>query len=294
MELTEAKNESGILSKAALPSLAKVAEDMDIEIPDSLKELKSLLDNFSKIENASLPKNFNAALRPYQSQGYNWLSFLKLNKLGGVLADDMGLGKTIQTITAMPKKTLVIAPTSVIPNWKKETNRFRPDLKVCLFHGASRRLDLGADVVITSYGLLRNEIETLKNLAWNMIVLDEAQIIKNPESNTTKAAFELNAPFKLALSGTPIENSLEDLWSIFQFVNPGLLGTRRYFKDKYIKPIMEGAEGPSIRLKSKIKPFFLRRLKKEVAKDLPDRIDKVIYADFNEEERSLYDSLFKF
>ena len=204
----------------------------------------------------------------------------------------MGLGKTIQTITAMPKKTLVIAPTSVIPNWKKETNRFRPNLKVCLFHGASRRLDLGADVVITSYGLLRNEIETLKNLAWNMIVLDEAQIIKNPESNTTKAAFELNAPFKLALSGTPIENSLEDLWSIFQFVNPGLLGTRRYFKDKYIKPIMEGAEGPSIRLKSKIKPFFLRRLKKEVAKDLPDRIDKVIYADFNEEERSLYDSLY--
>ena len=217
---------------------------------------------------------------------------LKLNKLGGVLADDMGLGKTLQTITVMPKKTLVIAPTSVMTNWKKETNRFRPTLKVCLFHGASRRLDLGADVVITSYGLLRNEIETLKNLAWNMIVLDEAQIIKNPDSHTTKAAFELKAPFKLALSGTPIENSLEDLWSIFQFVNPGLLGSRKYFKDKYIKPIMEGAAGPSARLKSKIKPFFLRRLKKQVAKDLPDRIDKVIYADFDKDEKALYESLY--
>ena len=292
MELLEARDESGKLAKAALPSLAKFASDLDIEAPKELKALKDLLDNFTEIKDAASPKNFKAELRPYQIKGFNWLSFLKDNELGGVLADDMGLGKTIQTIAAMPNKTLVIAPTSVIPNWKKEIERFRPSLKVCLFHGLSRRLDFSSDVVITSYGLLRNELDTLKNLAWNMIVLDEAQIIKNPDSQTTKSAFELRAPFKLALSGTPIENSLEDLWSIFQFVNPGLLGSRRYFKDNYVKAILEGAPGPSKRLKKQDKAILLRRLKKEVAKDLPDRIDKVIYADFDKDERLQYESLF--
>ena len=178
---------------------------------------KKTLENFDKIPNAQLPQDLNATLRSYQVQGVNWLQFLQKNQLGALLADDMGLGKTLQTITILSGKSLVVAPTSVIPNWAKEIAKFRPELKVSVYHGSQRCFEDDADVTLTSYGLLRLDLETLQSVPWNNLVLDEAQWIKNPDSKVSQAAYKLEADFRPALSGTPIENSLEDLWSQFQF-----------------------------------------------------------------------------
>jgi SNF2 family DNA or RNA helicase len=211
--------------------------------------------------------------------------------LGAMLADDMGLGKTLQMICALRGKSLIVAPTSVIFNWAAEIAKFRPGLKVCLYYGAQRSIDETADVVLTSYGVLRIDQEFLRAQSWDSIVLDEAQTIKNPDSQVTRAAHSLSAPFKATLSGTPVENRLDDLWSQFAFINPGLLGTRNEFYEKYARLIVQGEAHAAIDLKARIKPFILRRLKREVAPELPPRTEVVLNCELDAQERATYESL---
>ncbi len=290
-ELLMAKEGQEELPKAVLPSLAQLAEATGAELSPSLRAWKNKMSDFDKIPGATLPKPLNAQLRSYQHQGVNWLAFLQSHGLGALLADDMGLGKTLQTITILKGRCLVVAPTSVIPNWEREIQRFRPNLSINIYHGSQRKLQPLANIVLTSYGLLRQDIETLETIHWAAIVLDEAQWIKNPDSQVTQSAYRLRGDFRLALSGTPIENSLEDLWSQFQFLNPGLLGHRHYFRDEYMKPILEGQAASLALLRNKIKPFLLRRMKNEVAKELPPKTEQILYTELSEKEQSLYDSI---
>lgn len=291
LELLMAKGDSPDLPKTAIPSLVRLSQDLGERPSPELIKFKETLENFDRIPEAKLPSPFKATLRNYQESGVNWLAYLKSNQLGALLADDMGLGKTLQTITILEGKCLVVAPSSVIPNWVKEIKKFRPNLKVNVYHGTKRNHQGDYDVLITSYGLLRQDIESLKVKSFDVVVLDEAQWIKNPDSKVTRAAYQINGKFRLALSGTPVENSLDDLWSQFQFLNPGLLGNRQYFKDQYVKPILEMQGGASAMLQAKIKPFLLRRMKKEVATELPPKTETVLYAELSETERELYDSI---
>ncbi|RYZ46267.1 MAG: DEAD/DEAH box helicase, partial [Myxococcaceae bacterium] len=211
--------------------------------------------------------------------------------LGGILADDMGLGKTLQTICILGPRSLVVCPTSVLPNWVAELQRFRPSLKVCVYHGPGRKLDPTADVTLTTYALLRLDAPTLGAPTWEAVVLDEAQAIKNPESQVSRAAFGLKANLRLALSGTPLENRLDELWSLMHFTNPGLLGGRRQFEEKTAQPIADGKPGAAEGLRRRIRPFILRRLKRDVAPELPPRTDSVMHVQLDERERSVYDAV---
>lgn len=289
--LLAAKQEQAQLPKAALFDLGKLCEDLDSPVPEDYKNLRVLLDQFTGIPTAPLPKDLQAVLRPYQQQGVDWLSYLAQAGLGALLADDMGLGKTLQTLCAVRGKTLVVAPTSVIHNWANEVARFRPTMRCCLFHGASRKLDADADIVLTSYALLRIENDALCNIAWDTVVLDEAQNIKNPDSQAARSAYKLNAQFRIALSGTPIENRLEELWSLFRFTNPGFLGNRSDFAERYTQPINNGNEAAANMLRQRIRPLVMRRLKRDVAKDLPPRTDMVLRCELSQEERQIYDAM---
>ena len=208
-----------------------------------------------------------------------------------MLADDMGLGKTLQMLCALDGKSLIVAPTSVLFNWQAEIQKFRPSLKTSMFYGSKRELDLSADVVLTSYGVLRLDQERLRETQWNTLVLDEAQTIKNPDSQVSKAAHSLRGDFRVTLSGTPVENRLDDLWSQFQFINPGLLGSREDFLENFARPIGSGDTDAASRLKARIKPFILRRLKREVAPELPPRTETVLHCELSTEERATYDMI---
>lgn len=274
-----------------LPELSQLCEDVGTPYPDSLKKLRNLLQDFQSIQDSKLPADLTAQLRPYQKKGVNWLCFLRDAGLGAMLADDMGLGKTLQALCALEGKTLIVAPTSVIFNWAQELKKFRPSLKVSLYYGNKRELDETSDVVLTSYGLLRIDQEKLNTIEWDNLVLDEAQIIKNPESLVAKAAHSLKGKFRVTLSGTPVENRLDDLWSQFEFINPGLLGRRQEFIEKYARPIGLGDMEAAQRLKARIKPFILRRLKREVAPELPPRTETVLHCELSSEERNTYETL---
>ena len=226
-----------------------------------------------------------------------WLRFLGGLGLGALLADDMGLGKTLQALCVFPERTqakrsegtpgvgrtLVVCPTSVLSSWSSQIAQFRPGLKTSLYHGAGRRLDDDADVTLTTYAILRLDRELLAARDWTTVVLDEAQTIKNPDSQVAQAAHELRAGVRLALSGTPIENRLDDLWSQFRFLNPGLLGSRRDFNESFARSPAE--------LRARLKPFILRRLKKDVAPELPPRTEIVLHCELSATERELYDAL---
>ena len=203
----------------------------------------------------------------------------------------MGLGKTLQALCVLDKPALVVAPTSVVHNWAAEAARFRPDLKVCLYHGPQRTLEPEADLTITSYALLRLDAEALQPVRWATVVLDEAQAIKNPDSQVARAAYRLDASFRVALTGTPVENRLEELWSQIHFLNPGLLGGRQDFQERYGKAIADGEPGAAARLRERIRPFLLRRLKREVAPELPPRTEVVLRCELSDEERSLYQAI---
>ena len=203
----------------------------------------------------------------------------------------MGLGKTLQALCVAAGRVLVVCPRSVVHNWAAELTRFRPTLRHAIYHGANRRLDEEADVVLTTYALLRNDIEVLEGIGWDVVVLDEAQTIKNPDSQVARAAFRLNAAFRLTLSGTPVENRLEELWSQMHFANPGLLGGREDFKERYERPLLEGVQGAAARLRDRIKPFVLRRTKDEVLPDLPPRTDDVLYCELRDDERDVYEAI---
>jgi SNF2 family DNA or RNA helicase len=203
----------------------------------------------------------------------------------------MGLGKTLQALGALRGRCLVVAPTSVVPNWADEARRFRPGLRLSVYHGPGRALDPEADLTVTSYALLRLDRERLAGVDWDAVVLDESQAIKNPSSQVARAAFSLRAPFRVALSGTPVENRLEELWSQMRFLNPGLLGDEAGFRRRYARPIAAGESEPARRLRRRVRPFLLRRLKSEVAPELPPRTDVVLRCELGEKERGVYDAV---
>ncbi len=275
----------------ALPDVAVLCEALEQPPPPAFERLRALVEGFSGIPEAVLPEDLKATLRDYQRDGVRWMSFLRDARLGALLADDMGLGKTLQALCAVQGRTLVVAPTSVLPNWAAEVRRFRPSLKVCTYHGAGRSLDPQADLTLTTYALLRLDLEALQAASWDTVVLDEAQAIKNPDSQVARAAFRIDADFRIAMTGTPVENRLEDLWSQMHFVNPGLLGGRSEFQERYVRPIAAGEASRAAVLRERIRPFILRRRKREVARELPPRTDVVLYCDLSTPERELYDSV---
>ena len=269
-------------------------------VASKAKKLFELLGGIDKIEKAKKPRTLKAKLRPYQEDGLSWLKFIHDIRSGGVLADDMGLGKTVQTIAlllAMRTKekqlrALIVAPTSVVRNWQRELERFGPIIKVAVWHGPDRH-EQGdevreAEVIITSYALLRRDIDFLQSLDLDYAVLDEAQHIKNPLSATAQAAKKLPAPRRLALTGTPIENRLSEIWSIFDFVSPGLLGPLDKFEQRFSRPIEAGDYKVAQRLRSIIHPFILRRTKLEVAKDLPEKIESDQFCEMMGDQRAVY------
>ncbi|MBC7793056.1 MAG: DEAD/DEAH box helicase, partial [Clostridia bacterium] len=290
-DLLAARGEKDVVPPAAIFDLAKLARDLGEPEPPSFTRLAALAGDFESLPVAALPADLNAQLRGYQQRGVDWLTFLRKAGLGGVLADDMGLGKTVQAISAIEGRTLVVAPTSVIFNWQAELARFRPRLKVSLYYGPSRKLDRTVDVTLTSYALMRLDSDALSREKFVTVILDEAQAIKNPDSQTTRAAYSLQADFKMTLSGTPVENRLEELWSQLHFTNPGLLGTRVDFDERYAKPISNAEPGAAARLRDRVKPFVLRRLKREVAPELPPRTEVTLRCVLGDDERGVYDAV---
>ncbi|MGV0111318.1 DEAD/DEAH box helicase [Arthrobacter sp. CP30] len=253
------------------------------------------------------PAGLVAEMRPYQAEGFSWLAFLWRHQLGGVLADDMGLGKTLQALalmvhakesTAPAEPFLVVAPTSVVPNWSNETHRFAPGLKVVSItdtqgaSGSTIRDQVGdADVVITSYTLFRLDFPAYQELTWSGLVLDEAQFVKNRASKVHQAAKDFDAPFKLAITGTPMENNLMELWSLFNIVAPGLFPSPRKFTEDYRTPIEKiGDNRPLVRLRKRIRPLMMRRTKEAVASDLPPKQEQVLEVELHPEHRHIYET----
>lgn len=281
----------------------RLLAEADSKQMDALtKEKLQRLDKFDEIKDYPLPSNFKGELRDYQKAGYDWMNFLKEYSFGGILADDMGLGKTIQALALLrneinekPKKpNLIVAPTSIIFNWIREIERFTPDIKYLVHYGTRRSRDIRRirkfPLILTTYGHVRRDINMLKEIEFNYAILDESQDIKNPMSETSKAVRLLNAKNRLALTGTPVENNTMDLWSQFAFVNPGLLGEQSFFKENFMRPIekeqnMEVAES----LRRLIFPFILRRTKEDVAKELPPKVEDIVYSPMHEMQQKLYD-----
>ena len=256
----------------------------------------------TKVETLAIPVGLKAELRDYQRKGYDWLGFLQENGFGGILADDMGLGKTLQTLCLLQgekeKKvgppSLVIMPTSLVYNWMSEAQRFTPDLRILVHTGSSRAKDPSTfsayDLVITTYGLARQDLEMLKTFPFHYIILDESQMIKNASSKTAKAICELLATHRLSLTGTPLENTLLDLWSQMNFLNPGLLGTEAFFKAFYAQPIEKYQDKQRMQqLRKLIHPFILRRTKEQVATELPPKVEQVHYCEMTKVQKTIYD-----
>ena len=290
-DLLGARRDDGSVPLFAMPDLARLAADLDEAPPPDLQRLEPVIAGFERLPRADVPAGLDAVLRPYQRQGVDWLAFCRDLGLGCVLADDMGLGKTVQALAALRGRTLVVAPTSVVFNWAAETARFRPDLRVAVYHGPRRRLEDDADVTLTTYPLLRNDADALAGVGWDTVILDESQNIKNPDSQVARAAYRLRAGWKVTLSGTPVENRLDELWSQVHFTNPGLLGGRADFADRWAAPIAAGDPGAAARLRERIRPFVLRRKKADVAPELPPRTDAVMYVELDEQERVVYDAI---
>lgn len=290
-DLLDARESNGAVPRSLLPDLAHLCDDLDAPRPADLRGLEFLVDEFREIPTAALPADLTATLRPYQRRGVDWLVFLRDAGLGALLADDMGLGKTLQALCAIRGRTLVVGPTSVLHNWADEIRRFRPAISCSVYHGPRRKLDDSADVTVTSYALLRLDEAELTAVEWDTVILDEAQTIKNPDSQVAAAAYRLRGRCRVAMSGTPVENRLDELWSEFRFTNPGLLGGRSDFQDRYARPIADGDAAAAERLRRRIRPFLLRRLKRDVAPELPPRTDAVLYCELTESERQVYDTV---
>ena len=264
-------------------------------------KLRKIIDELTRFKLVKLPKSLKAVLRPYQKRGFQWLYSNADKGLGSCLADDMGLGKTIQAITLILKlkeekkldhPALVICPTTLVGNWLKECNKFAPSLKALTYHGPERQLITAhADLVITTYGLLRREVEKFKKRNWNLIIIDEAQNIKNADSKQTKTVKALKGSGSIALSGTPVENRLSELWSIFDYLNPGYLGTRQNFMRRFAMPIEKYRDQRKIALLQKATaPFIMRRMKtdRSIIQDLPDKIVKNEYCYLSKEQTAIY------
>ena len=290
------------------------AGGLPIEAIETEGWLNEWLQRFSqseKLEELPQPSGLSAQLRPYQKYGFSWLAFLRRWGLGACLADDMGLGKTIQTISLLvrekeaagklPAPVLLIAPTSVVTNWVREIGRFAPGLTTYIHRGADRLQgdEFAAaihnqDVVLTSYPVVRLDAESFQSIAWLAVILDEAQNIKNPETKQTTAIRKLKAEFRIALTGTPVENRLSELWSIMQFLNPGYLGTRKAFRSNFALPIERYHDQAALaQLKQLTTPFILRRVKTDprVITDLPEKVETKVYCTLTEEQATLYEAV---
>lgn len=273
----------------------------ELVLSDEFKKFWSQISSFSTEEDLTLPKGVNAELREYQMKGFSWLWFMYKYGLNGILADDMGLGKTLQALSLVQKAkeedgsmpVLVVCPTSVVFNWESEIQKFTPELTCLKLAGVDRKNLFDKipeyDIVITSYALIRRDIEALKDIKFRYVILDESQNIKNAMSQTAQSVKMLNADHKLALSGTPIENRLEELWSVFDFLMPGFLFNVAEFNFRYVNPIMERQDKTvEKRLKMQIYPFILRRMKRDVAKDLPDKVENIAYCEMTPEQKDFY------
>jgi superfamily II DNA or RNA helicase len=290
-DLFAARDEQKRLRNAVLPELGRLCEALDLPRPPRLAKLAPLLEGFSQIPEVKLPAGLKAELRGYQRTGVDWLAFLREAELGAILADDMGLGKTLEALCVLRGRTLIVCPKSVVYNWADEIARFRPNLRAAVYHGTRRELEESADITLTTYAVLRLDTEALASVTWDAVVLDEAQAIKNETSQTARAAFQLKGLFRVALSGTPVENRLSELWSLMHFANPGLLGGRSDFAERYSDPIAQGNADAAARLRAKIRPFVLRRMKREVLPELPPRTDAVLHVELDETERTVYDAV---
>jgi SNF2 family DNA or RNA helicase len=298
---TEGSNERPVLRKHHL-NLVKELEEGNLAKVHLSEKLRSL-GSFSGIKNYPVPSGFAGQLRPYQRAGYNWLRFLNEYRLGGCLADDMGLGKTVQTLTLLQSEkeagagaSLLIMPTSLIYNWEMEASKFTPQLRILNYTGTLRNKDISRfenyDLVLTSYGITRLDVELLQRFYFNYIILDESQVIKNPTSNIAKAVRELKSRHKLVLTGTPIENTTLDLWSQMSFINPGILGSQTYFRNEFQNPIEKKAdESRSRKLGMIIKPFILRRHKSQVATELPEKVENIQYTVMTAEQEKKYEEV---
>ena len=290
------------LDAAALAGL----EGLGIDTPKGLEKLKKRLENFSKVEELDEPPELRATLRDYQKDGFRWMQFLARHGLHGILADDMGLGKTLQTLAHLMaekasgrsggRPSLVIAPTSVVPNWRAEAIKFAPGLRVLVLNGADRRKYYRSipheDLVITSFALLQRDIEKLLGFQYHIMVLDEAQYIKNPRAKVAQAACRVIARHRICLSGTPIENHLGELWSLMHFLIPGYLGTEDTFTKNFRKPIEEeGDVEKNALLKKRIAPLVLRRTKDQVAKELPPKTIMVHLVELHSDQKDLYETV---
>ena len=282
-----------------------------VEATGWIGKLLKQLDGYAEFKELASPKGFSGTLRPYQVRGYSWLSFLRRWGLGACLADDMGLGKTIQTLALIQRDwrangkmpVLLVCPTSVVNNWEKEAARFTPRLPVLVHHGPDRKRGAAFKkearkhaIVVSSYGLVHRDAKFFKDVPWSGVVLDEAQNIKNPETKQARAARSLEADYRIALTGTPVENNVGDLWSIMEFLNPGFLGTQNEFKRNFFVPI-QAERDPSAaeRLKRVTGPFILRRLKtdRSIISDLPEKLETKVFCPLTKEQASLYASVLK-
>jgi superfamily II DNA or RNA helicase len=250
-----------------------------------------------------VPEELRNTLRSYQQHGIDWLNMLQRYKLTGILADDMGLGKTLQALcllqilkdTKGPQPALVVAPTSVVTVWRDEATRFTPRLKTCVLQGSpAERHAVNVqdyDLLIISYGVLRRDAERMRDIKFSYVIIDEAQAAKNAATQNAKAIRQLQSENRLALTGTPIENRPEELWAAFDFLAPGFLGNVRQFRKRYARPIGQGSQSALTLLKARIHPFIMRRLKSEVAKDLPPKIESTLRCEFDTAQRALYEHL---
>ena len=310
LKLTEAQLKSG---KVFLPKYRALYVDQCFREQETIlfeknREFRALIRNMKTIEenDFELPGGLQAKLRPYQSLGFRWLKTLCRNGFGGILADDMGLGKTLQVITFLlselseagpeeEKLALIVAPASLVYNWKSEIERFAPDLSVCMItgNGAERKERIhslkGKAIAVTSYDLLKRDVEEYGELHFFCEVIDEAQFIKNHTTQGARAVKKIQADFHIALTGTPVENRLSELWSIFDYLMPGFLYGYQQFREQIESPIVREQDQEALKkLQTMIRPFVLRRLKKDVLKDLPDKIEKNMFAELEGEQSELY------
>ncbi|MCY1011223.1 SNF2-related protein [Nannocystis pusilla] len=275
---------------------------------DVAKEVKRLMENMTGERSAKAPKrakSLTAKLREYQRSGFAWLWQLHENQMTGILADDMGLGKTVQALALLTKAkeeegdqpTLIVCPTSVLSVWKQEVKKWAPSLVLTTWHGAeraeNRRMLKKADIVVTTYAILRRDIDELSKIRWRYAILDEAQYIKNWATTTAKSAKQLTADHRLALSGTPVENHLADLWAIFDFLAPNFLGKLSDFQKNYVRPIEENDTKTLEALRARIRPFVMRRKKEDVAQELPPKTEQTLFVQFGRSQLGLYNRILK-
>jgi len=292
------------LSRYHLSVVDQLYEERDEEeLVVQLEEKYANLRQFNTIKEIEPPRNLESVLRPYQVAGYHWLNYLTEIKWGGILADDMGLGKTVQALSFLDHyksndgslKALVVCPTTLIYNWENEIRKFTPGLTYRIHHGPVRTRVKDElhdhDITITTYGTLRSDIKLLMSVSFDYVILDESQAIKNPLSKVTKAACLLNAKNRLCMSGTPLQNNTFDVFAQMHFLNPGMLGTMEFFRQEFAIPIDKfGEQDRKEHLKKILYPFILRRTKEQVAKDLPDKQEMILWCEMEDEQRKIYDA----